>query len=177
MRNNSVRPFVALLLGTIISTFAFSALAQEVRGLSADLSFTFHCLGDSSQEHTDAIEHFLQEKGFKVLNVVRLLRDRKLPPLLSELMIDGVDESHHQMVRFMSTPAQMGWYEVQFFTRPPTQHDEIVENKLLMFASKTLVCAIGRRVVRGENGSERRSYFDRIFKQRRDKIREAAGEL
>jgi hypothetical protein len=95
-----------------ISNFVFSAHAQQVRGFSADLSFTFHCSGDASQDPVEAIERFLRQKGFKVLNVVRLLRERKLSPLFSDLMINGVDESQHQMVRFMSTPFQIGWYEV-----------------------------------------------------------------
>jgi hypothetical protein len=167
---------LAFASAATISNFVFSAHAQQVRGFSADLSFTFHCSGDASREPSEAIERFLRENGFKVLNVVRLLRERKLPPLFSDLMIDGVDESQHRMVRFMSTPFEIGWYQVQFFTRPPTQHDEVVENQLLMFASETLGCPIGRRVDRRENGSERRFYY-KIFKQTRNKIREGGGEL
>jgi hypothetical protein len=161
----------------VVSIFVFSAHAQQVRGFSADLSFTFHCSGDPSQEPAEAIERFLREKGFKVLNVVRLLHQRKLPSLFSELMIDGIDESQERMISFMSTPFQIGWYEVQFFTPPPTQHAEVAENQILMFASDTLGCRIGRRVVRHENGSERRGHYDQVFRRRRDKIREANGEL
>jgi hypothetical protein len=161
----------------VASSFVFSADAQQVRGFSADLSFTFHCSGDHSQEPAEAIERFLREKGFKVLNAVQLLRERKLPPLFSELMIDGIDESQERMIRFMSTPFQTGWYEVQFFTPPPTQHAEVVEDQILMFASETLGCRIGRRVVRRENGPERRAYYNQVYRQTRDKIRGAGGQL
>jgi hypothetical protein len=109
------------------------------------------------------------------MDVARLRRERKLPPLFSDVDITGIDE-RQRMIYFSSTPFQPGWYDVQFYTPPPTQHAEAEENQFLMFVSESLGCRVGRRIDRKENGPERRQYYDQVFKQRRDRVREANGE-
>jgi hypothetical protein len=158
-----------------VATFnvVLPAHAQQIRGFSADLSFGFHCESDLRREHIEgSIENFLEQIGFKVLNVVRLRNELKLPPLFSETIIEGIDEIQRRLVYFDSTPFQTGWYTVQFYTPPPTQRDEEIENKLVTFALKTLGCNLGRRIDRRENRPERRDHYDEVFSEMRDKIRE-----
>jgi hypothetical protein len=169
-------PAIGLLVSAAAHNFILCADAQQVGGFSADLAFSFRCSGDAFQETAEAIERFLRGKGFKVMDLARLLRERKLPPLFSDVYIKGIDE-RQRMIYFSSTPFQSGWYDVQFYTPPPTQHAEAEENQLLIFVSESLGCRVGRRIDRKENGPERREYYHQVFRQIRDQIREANGEL
>jgi hypothetical protein len=167
-----------LLLSVAVFNAVLPAHAQQVRGFSADLAFSFYCGSDPSPERAEAaIERFLREMGFKVIDVVRLRREQKLPPLFSETMIEGIEETQRRMIYFDSTPFQTGWYTVQFYTPPPTQRDERVEGKLLMFVSETLGCRLGRRIDRRENGAGRRDHYDEFSREMRDKIREGNKEF
>jgi hypothetical protein len=59
-------PVIGLLLSAAAYNFVSCAPAQQVRGFSADLAFSFHCSGDAFQETAEAIERFLASFEIRV---------------------------------------------------------------------------------------------------------------
>jgi hypothetical protein len=135
------------------------AAAQEDRSLSPDLSFWFDCRGDAYPASEPAIENFLAARGFRVLNKVRLARERNVH-LHFTLNIVAIDR-RQGIVKLMGFPHSDGSYSVGLYTAPPTRRAIETESALL-----GLVTEIGcttRQIARNENSSERIGYYEELF--------------
>ena len=158
-----------LLIVAIVMSKAASG--QERRSFYNDLAFHFDCKGDAYPVHDETVEQFLQSQGFKVLNVVRIQRERNVEQGPSELFVDGIDRER-RMVRFMAEPLSPGTYTVGLSTRPPTRHATQLEGALVTFVSDTLRCTVSQ-IALNENGPEARSYYDEVFMRRESSFKQA----
>ena len=149
---------------------AFDAAGQHMISLNPDLSFLFDCTGGSYPPADDAIEHLLQDQGFRVLNKVRLAAKHRVE-FPYALYIVGID-SQRRMVVFMSLPFPRGTYSLVLNSPPPTQHATSLEDSLLTFVSRDLGCKI-RQTRRDENGPDARDFYDKTFKIREGWFRQA----
>ncbi|MFM9846158.1 MAG: hypothetical protein ACKVP3_03255 [Hyphomicrobiaceae bacterium] len=155
--------------------FAQHSCAQaQVSSYSADLAFNLDCVAEETFAREKAIERFLREQGFRVMNVVRMRHERKLVPMPQELFIDGIDDKRRR-VRFMAIPSTAGVYSVGFYTRPPTRREEALENEILALVTNTLKCSV-REVSRNQNGSDKREAYDRYFEIIEDRFRATGKE-
>jgi hypothetical protein len=167
---------ISLLLGiACMCTISFCASGQQNGTFFADLAFHFDCKGDAYPVSDRVIEQFLQDRGFTALDVVRVRRDRKMAPMLSELFIDGIDRQQ-RMIRFMADPPRRGSYVVLLNTPPPTHHDADLEEALLAFASNTLKCHV-REISRRENDIDARHAYNEYFKKVEEQFRQAENWL
>jgi hypothetical protein len=165
---------IAIIFG--LHLYAHAQQLPQVRSLSADLTFNFYCKGVSSPELGEALEQFLKEKGFDVLNVSRLQRERGMIPGPLDLKMDAVDGEQRMISILSSGGFEPGWYALLLFSPPPTRRAEDLEKQILTFVSDKLGCPV-HHVVRGENGPEASEYYKRILEKRLMRIREGNGEL
>jgi hypothetical protein len=154
-----------LLMGGLGST----ACAQQSSSFYADLAFHFDCKGELTVSHEEAIERFLKEKGFTVMNVVRARRERKMEPMPQHIFIDGID-SERRRIRVAANWGTFGSYNVGFYTPPPTKRAKSLENAILTFVADELKCQ-ARQISRNENGPEKREVYDRSFRRIESRIR------
>jgi hypothetical protein len=159
----------------ILHNPASAAEPRQVRSLSADLVFNFYCEADSSAAFDDALERFLRQRGFEVLNRPRLLRERNMEVDPLRFSMDAVDAAD-RMIFIMSTGWTPGAYAVQLYSPPPTRRAEGLEEEILAFVSDKLTCRVGR-VVRKKGGPETRDYYRKILEETRARIRDFNGEL
>jgi hypothetical protein len=164
-----------LLAAAIVSNLDLHTHAQQqVRSLSADLTFNFDCTS-SSPEFDESLERFLKEIGFKVLNVSRLRRERGMTPGPVNLSMDAVDQAQ-RVISIFSIGLVPGSYAFQLYGPPPTRRAENIEEQILTFISDTLGCRI-RQVVRKEAGLETRDFYKEFLEHVQTRIREGNGEL
>jgi hypothetical protein len=165
-----------LLTAAIVSNLDLYAHAQQqVRALSADLTFNFDCRSDSSPELDESLERFLKEIGFKVLNVPRLRRERGMTSEPLNSSMQAVDQGQ-RMILIFSIGLAPGRYAFQLYSPPPTRRAENMEEQILTFVSDTLGCRI-RQVVRKEAGLETRDAYKEFLEHVRTRIREGNGGL
>ena len=75
------------------------ARAQSPRLLTSDLGFIFVCKQDVQSVLEDGIERFLRQRGFKVLNQARIMREQGI--FIFDILIMGLDE-RRRMFEFRS---------------------------------------------------------------------------
>lgn len=153
------------LLGMMIliaGTFAANA-AENHRAdtLNPDLAFHFTC-SDDAEPPDEKIERFLQERGFRTLNKVRLAREQHVafPYTLSIVALDA-QQREVTFVGFAHAPHR---YSAVLNSPPPTHHDTAFEDALTVFVADQLRCEV-RQVSRGENSTEAGPFYDGIFKR------------
>jgi hypothetical protein len=172
----TIRLILAALGIAILCILPVQAEAQQVRGLSADLTFHFTCSGESTPKFDEALERFLRQRGFEVLNRHRLLRERNRETDPWNFGIDAVDEEGR--IIFISASGGMtpGVYGVQLFSRPPTHRSKDLEEEVMTFVSGTLKCRT-REIVRKESKPEMLDFYTQFFETVKTRISTASGEL
>jgi hypothetical protein len=168
---------VRLLLGAVVMfSIASSVTAQQRRSFGANISFNFDsCRDEPSSWVDEAIERFLREKAFQVLNEPRRKRERNAEPRPIDFHIDAVDDNL-RMIRIGPNGSIVHSHFLHYYSPPPTHHSEAEEEELLTFFSDVLGCRI-RGIVRQENGPETGAYYAEVFRGVRNRIREANGDL
>jgi hypothetical protein len=86
------------------------ARAQSPRLLTSDLGFIFVCKEDVQSVLEDGIERFLRQRGFKVLNQARIMREQGV--FIFDILIMGLDE-RRRISRSARCHAQKEGYAVQ----------------------------------------------------------------
>lgn len=116
----------------------------------ADLAFWFRCEQRASPELEQKIDAFLQQQGFRVLNLGALQRNAGVG--IFDLNITAIDAKRRtiDVHAFKETP---GSQTVGLYSPPPTQHDAALEESLLTFTSQALGCR-NDQIARNTNGPE-----------------------
>ena len=161
-------------LGTLalsVLILALSGCADPLQTVSADLAFWFDCGEGTDPPSSQAIERFLRDNSFAVVDVVRFRREQNLPPMSQTLFIDGID-TQQRMINFVGSPNKKGSYSADLYTPPPTRRSADLEEAILTFVSNQLKCNV-RQISRKVNSSERREYYDKIFNIVKQRVIEA----
>ena len=135
------------------------ARAQSPRLLRNDLGFIFVCKQDVQSVLEDGIERFLKQRGFKVLNQARIMRERGV--FIFDILIMGLDE-RRRIFKFSALPRTKGRYAASLITPPPTQRSTDLEEAVLKLVSEQLGCEVSQ-VARGENPASTEDY-DKHYK-------------
>ncbi len=114
--------------------------ARATLAYSPDLAFNFDC-GDKAQSALEeAIESFLRDERFRVLNEGRWQRQQGV------FLVDRIlalDEKR-RIIEFMTIALprlhRQGKYTVRLATPPPTERSTPLEEHLERFVSDTLAC-------------------------------------
>ena len=145
-----------------IAWFHDSGRAQPHRLLGNDLGLIFICKQNMPPTTIeDGIESFLRQQGFKVLNQVRLQRERGVfIPFV--ILIWGLDEQG-RIINFDGLPTQKGKYAASLLTRPPTRRSTDLEDAILKLVSEQLGCEL-TQVARGENQADTEQGYDNHYR-------------
>jgi len=137
----------------------------------ADLAFSFDCKGKTPSQQ--AIQQFMTDKGFRVLDKVGA--GKKLTPDFSWMKLDivGVDSARRQ-ITFKAFADQPDDYHVSLYSEPPTQRSKDLEQALQDFANKTLGCKTSH-VAHVENPAGAKDLYDKSFSMTESWFQEAAG--
>lgn len=135
---------------------------NEAASFGADLAYIFNCKGKAEPPSDQAIQKFLEDKGFRVLNKVRDAKQLHVDYDWMSMDIDGIDSARRK-VSFMAFPDQQNAYFVGLYSEPPTHHSSDLEVALLTFTEKTLGCE-NRQVERHENPANAKNIYDVNFK-------------
>ena len=146
------------------------AHAQSTRVLP-DLAFNFVCKQAPLDE---AVERFLTDQGFTVLNQVRADKERGLRANFPQLVF-GLDK-RRSIIKFVAVPPFQGKYDISLITQPPTQRESALEEALLQFVSDQLRCEI-RQLLRHENGPASAEAYENHLKTIEGFFRDAAARL
>lgn len=127
-----------------------SACSKPIAPQRPDLSFWFRCEQRATPELEQRIEAFLQQQGFRVLNLGALQRGANVA--IYDVNITAIDAKTRTILiyAFKDSP---GSQTIALFSPPPTQHDAVLEDLLLTFATQGLGCKTDQ-VARNTNGSE-----------------------
>lgn len=151
----------AAALGALLSPQPSAAQSRDVQSLAPDLAFNFTCRGPAEPPSDEAIERFLESKGFRVLNKVRLAREQHIHYPFS-MSIVAIDDRRRSII-FQGFPVWPGTYTAVVRSEPPTRHSADLEKDLLGLVSDGLKCAV-RQVERHDNGDDARDFYDRLFR-------------
>ena len=134
----------------LVSLLSIAACSEPLAPQRPDLSFWFRCEQRADPELERRIEAFLHQQGFRVLNLGALQRRAKVA--IHDLSITAIDARRRTVIvyAFESTP---GSQSVALYSPPPTQHDAVLEDSLLTFATQGLGCKTDQ-VTRSSNGPE-----------------------
>jgi hypothetical protein len=126
------------------------ACSKPIAPQRPDLSFWFRCEQRATPELEHRIEAFLQQQGFRVLNLGALQRTANVA--IFDLNITAIDAQTRTILiyAFKESP---GSQTIALFSPPPTQHDAVLEDSLLTFATQGLGCKTDQ-VARNTNGPE-----------------------
>ena len=173
------------ILGAAISIFAVIALILIVvrpdttpddadskpDSFGADLAFSLDCKGNAPSQH--AIEHFMTDKGFHVLDKVGA--GKKLDPDFSWMKMDivGLDSARRQ-ITFKAFADQPDDYHVSLYSEPPTRHSKDLEDALMVFGQKTLGCK-NHQVAHVDNPAGAKDLYDHSVSVTEGWFQQAAG--
>ena len=144
------------LLVIVVSLGSFPAQSQTI---SADLTFRVACKEEGqglSDEHWSA---FLAQRGFTVLDKVRLAHERGQKALLPRDLV--ALDAQDRIVELKQLPVGSPYQYVALRSRPPTQHDADLEAALISFASEAPGCR-AVEIARHDNNAGLRSFHDRL---------------
>ena len=144
---------------------------SKPKSFGADLAFSFDCKGKAPSQQ--AIEQFMTDKGFRVLDKVGA--GKKLDPDFTWMKMDivGMDSAHRQ-ITFKVFADQLDDYHVSLYSEPPTQHSKDLEDALMGFTEKTLACK-NHKVERLDNPVGAKDLYDKSFSVTEGWYQEAAG--
>jgi hypothetical protein len=147
-----------LFLAVAAATFLSSGLPgpKSRAPQRPDLSFWFRCEHRATPELEKKIEGYLERQGFRVLNLGALQRDAGVG--IYDLNMTAIDANRRTLdVRaFRETP---GSQSLQLYSAPPTQHDSVLEEALLTYATHELGCRTDQ-IARNSNGPEAAELHD-----------------
>jgi hypothetical protein len=137
----------------------------------ADMAFSFDCKGKTPS--AQAIQQFMTDKGFKVLD--KVAAGKKLNPDFSWMKMDivGMDSTRRQ-ISFKAFADQPDDYHVSLYSEPPTQHDKGLEDSLQEFTKKTLACKT-HKVSHLDNPAGAKDLYDRSVGTTESWFQQAAG--
>ena len=161
LMSSLIRIFCIILIG---NSYGY---AKEDQKLLPDLSFDFECKSEEFKSLSASIERFLLAEKFKVMDVIRFRHEQGLAPMQFDVFIDATD-TNRRMIRFISL--SKGVYSADLLTPPPTQRSNNLEDALVYFVSNILKCRVGK-IVRNENGQERRKFYDQLFDHLQKRLR------
>jgi hypothetical protein len=147
----------ALLAGAALTFTHALSLGQTTRVLSPDLALFMYCPDKDVASVERAIEEFLGQEGFRVLNLEKIRREHGRP--FYALEINGLD-SKRRILHFIgfTLPEGRGRYHIVLNTQPPTQRSTELEAKLESFPTG-LECSV-RQLNRGSNDASARDMHD-----------------
>ena len=145
---------------------------SKPNSFGADLAFSFDCKGKTPS--AQAIQQFMTDKGFKVLD--KVAAGKKLTPDFSWMKMDivGLDQAHRQ-ITFKAFADQPDDYHVSLYSEPPTQRSKDMEDALLGFTQKTLSCKT-HKVQHVENPAGAKDLYDKSVTMTEGWFQEAAGQ-
>lgn len=144
----------------------------KVNSFSADLAFFFNCKDKANPPSDEVIEGFMADKGFRVLNKVRLAKEENADYHWMKMDIIGIDSARRK-INFTAFPGQPNTYNVGLWSEPPTRHSTDLENAVLEFTEKTLGCS-NYQVQRFQNSAEAKDVYDYSFKETEGWFEQAA---
>lgn len=126
------------------------ACSKPIPPQRPDLSFWFRFEQRANPDLERKIEAFLQQQGFRVLNLGALQRSANVA--IFDLNITAIDEKTRTILihAFKESPGSQSF---ALFSAPPTQHDTVLEDSLITFATQGLGCKADQ-VARNTNGPE-----------------------
>src|SRR5690242_19916751 len=124
---HALRALSACLALAVVT--AVAAHGQNAQSVQADVAFAFDCKDGTEPTSSDKIQHFLESQHFRVLNKVRLARERRIRYPFT-LDIVAIDENRRE-ITFTGFPVSPGTYYAGLYSPPPTRHASDLENSLL----------------------------------------------
>jgi len=144
---------------------------SKPNSFGADLAFSFDCKGKTPS--AQAIQQFMTDKGFKVLD--KVAAGKKLTPDFSWMKMDivGLDQAHRQ-ITFKAFADQPDDYHVSLYSEPPTQRSKDLEDALEGFTQKTLACK-NHKVTHVDNPAGAKDLYDHSVGVTEAWFQQAAG--
>ena len=167
---------VIILLGIVLIIVRPDTMPEDAdskpNSFGADLAFSFDCKGKTPSGQ--AIQQFMSDKGFKVLD--KVAAGKKLTPDFSWMKLDivGLDQARRQ-ITFKAFADQPDDYHVSLYSEPPTQRSKDLEESLQDFTKKTLGCK-NSHVAHVENPAGAKDLYDKAVAMTEGWFQEAAGQ-
>jgi len=124
------------------------SLPARSETISADLTFSLACKEAVEGVSNERWSAFLAQRGFAVLDKVRLARERGQKALLPRDLV--ALDAQDRMIEVLQLPIGSRDQQVWLRSPPPTQHDEDLEAALISFASEAPGCRVVE-IARHEN--------------------------
>ena len=167
---------VIILLGIVLIIVRPDTTPEDAdskpNSFGADVAFSFDCKGKTPS--SQAIQQFMADKGFKVLD--KVAAGSKLTPDFSWMKMDivGLDSARRQITvkAFADQPDD---YHVSLYSEPPTQRSKDLEEALKGFSEKTLGCKT-HHVSHVENPAGAKDLYDKSVTMTESWFQEAAGQ-
>jgi len=149
-----------LCIAVAVGWPAHSGRGQSPRLATSDLAVVFTCNHNIQSMLENAIEKFLRERGFDVLNQARIQRERGV--FIFDVLIFALDQQR-RIIKFHALPPAKGRYGASLMSPPPTQRSADLEDAVLKLVSEQLGCEV-RNVARGENQTGAEEAYDNHYR-------------